>query len=109
MASRPLKRRVHQAIEYDSADAAAPASPPRAAIIQRKKQSPLKKIVLPEIPAPDGWRQVYEEITVMRAKRDAPVDTMGTEALGDRSADPKTFRYDRIVRQCRLTGQQKSV
>jgi endonuclease-3 len=99
------RKRPHQTVEYDAV--AAPAetnvdsdfeSPKKTTTpLARKKQSPLKKFQIPSRDAPEHWERVYDEIVEMRCKRDAPVDSMGTEVLGDRSADPKTFRFQTLV------------
>lgn len=55
--------------------------------------------------APEGWEQQYANIEKMRANRDAVVDTMGAEALPDRS-DPRVFRYQTLV-SLMLSSQTK--
>ena len=33
----------------------------------------------------------------MRSKRDAPVDSQGTEHVSDKNADPAVFRYQTLI------------
>ena len=33
----------------------------------------------------------------MRSKRDAPVDSQGTECVSDKGAEPKVFRYQTLI------------
>lgn len=33
----------------------------------------------------------------MRSKRDAPVDSQGTECVSDKDAEPKVFRYQTLI------------
>jgi len=40
---------------------------------------------------PEHWEEVYNNILLMRAKKDAPVDTMGCERAHDQKASPKVL------------------
>eukprot|EP00002_Diphylleia_rotans_P024201 TRINITY_DN4770_c0_g2_i1.p1 TRINITY_DN4770_c0_g2~~TRINITY_DN4770_c0_g2_i1.p1 ORF type:complete len:284 (-),score=55.96 TRINITY_DN4770_c0_g2_i1:55-906(-) len=56
--------------------------------------------------APQNWQKVWDLITEMRSKKDAPVDNMGCDKLHDGSADEKTQRYQ-ILTALMLSSQTK--
>lgn len=47
--------------------------------------------------APRNWEQVLNNIRVMRAVRDAPVDRLGCEVLADPAAPPEVQRFHVLV------------
>lgn len=51
----------------------------------------------PDPRLPTHWREHYDNIKTMREGRNAPVDTMGCEALADPDAEPKVQRYQTLV------------
>uniref|UniRef100_A0A1A9UNU7 Endonuclease III homolog n=1 Tax=Glossina austeni TaxID=7395 RepID=A0A1A9UNU7_GLOAU len=46
---------------------------------------------------PKNWREVLENIRLMRSKDNAPVDTMGCHKCADENADEKTQRFHKLV------------
>jgi endonuclease-3 len=46
---------------------------------------------------PAGWHEIYSLVEELRQDRSAPVDSYGSEALPDKSADPKTYRFQILV------------
>eukprot|EP00736_Rhodelphis_marinus_P004376 Rmarinus@m.1709 len=46
---------------------------------------------------PANWEQVYKLVEKMREKKDAPVDTMGTEALGEQKVCPEVRAFQHLV------------
>ena len=57
---------------------------------------------------PENWRQVFELIRQMRQTQDAPVDTMGCDALAnlDQALTPKEQRFQVLV-SLMLSAQTK--
>ncbi|XP_076439580.1 endonuclease III-like protein 1 [Babylonia areolata] len=55
---------------------------------------------------PPLWQEQLANIFEMRKFRDAPVDTMGCDIIGDREASPKTFRYQ-VLLSLMLSSQTK--
>ncbi|KAL8587456.1 Endonuclease III-like protein 1 [Nucella lapillus] len=55
---------------------------------------------------PPLWQEQLANIVEMRKFRDAPVDTMGCDVIGDRGASPKTFRYQ-VLLSLMLSSQTK--
>ena len=43
---------------------------------------------------PNGWRETLDYIREMRKEKDAPVDSMGAEKIGDRDAAPEVVDGD---------------
>ena len=53
---------------------------------------------------PIDWKMQLKNIEKMREKRDAPVDSMGCEAIADGKADVKVFnRFCKIIRGCYIS------
>uniref|UniRef100_A0A1B0BLX9 Endonuclease III homolog n=1 Tax=Glossina palpalis gambiensis TaxID=67801 RepID=A0A1B0BLX9_9MUSC len=46
---------------------------------------------------PKDWREILENIRLMRSKDNAPVDTMGCHKCADENADEKTQRFHKLV------------
>ena len=69
---------------------------------KKRKQSPsskqlkAKKSVMNTTP-PTGWQEIYTLVEELRQDRSAPVDSDGSEALPDKSADPKTWRFQVLI------------
>ncbi|KAL0088333.1 DNA glycosylase [Phycomyces blakesleeanus] len=61
-----------------------------------KKKVSVKQEVLNGV-APTNWRIVFDRIKAYRKITEAPVDTMGCERLGDRTASPETYRFQTLV------------
>ncbi|XP_014668158.1 PREDICTED: endonuclease III-like protein 1 [Priapulus caudatus] len=55
---------------------------------------------------PANWQQQLANMREMRKNRDAPVDSMGAEALPDKFAPPEVFRYQVLV-SLMLSSQTK--
>jgi len=47
--------------------------------------------------APKDWEKVWEGVSERRARKDAPVDTMGCEVLAEEDAEPKVRRYHTLI------------
>eukprot|EP01117_Protostelium_nocturnum_P009547 TRINITY_DN3405_c1_g1_i1.p1 TRINITY_DN3405_c1_g1~~TRINITY_DN3405_c1_g1_i1.p1 ORF type:complete len:427 (-),score=128.08 TRINITY_DN3405_c1_g1_i1:853-1950(-) len=64
-----------------------------------KKKGIYKKVALSNAKkeAPEGWKEVWDLIWDMRKERNAPVDSMGSASLADRTADPKSYRYQTLL------------
>ncbi|CAK5263961.1 unnamed protein product [Mycena citricolor] len=56
----------------------------------RSTPTKAKKALAKPDPEPEKWREVYDAITEMRSKRDAPVDTMGCHTAQRCETDPRT-------------------
>ena len=46
---------------------------------------------------PKGWRGIYDLIIELRSQRDAPVDTMGAEALPEKNVPKEVFEYQVLI------------
>ncbi|XP_075147791.1 nth-like DNA glycosylase 1 [Haematobia irritans] len=46
---------------------------------------------------PANWKEILENIRIMRCKDNAPVDTMGCHKCADENADDKTQRFHKLV------------
>lgn len=55
---------------------------------------------------PPLWRKQFDNIVEMRNLRDAPVDIMGCDVIGDRSASPNIYRYH-VLLSLMLSSQTK--
>ncbi|XP_022080218.1 endonuclease III-like protein 1 [Acanthaster planci] len=55
---------------------------------------------------PSHWREMLELIREMRKEKDAPVDSMGAEKIGDHDAEPKVYRYH-VLLSLLLSSQTK--
>jgi len=58
---------------------------------------------------PKGWKKQWEKIESMRESNEAPVDTMGWDELGDKSADknvniPSYFFIDICISDTNCTN-----
>lgn len=64
----------------------------------KKKTSPTKKSKpQQQVSPPTGWQEMYSLVEELRQDRSAPVDSDGSEALPDKSADPKTYRFQILI------------
>ena len=89
---RPAKRaKVEHAADANVEDGAAAAKrntkPPRSKT--PKKQKPIQQFLEKPHPAPEHWEEQYGVIKSMRARLEAPVDTMGCQRAQDGETDPK--------------------
>ncbi len=84
-ASKTLAKTTAASIEVDASKK-----------LKKAKRQPAKKTITAEgdveIHAPARWREVYDVVKEMRAKTQAPVDTMGCETLADEKVSPRV-RY----------------
>ncbi|KAF2357637.1 Helix-hairpin-helix motif [Trinorchestia longiramus] len=76
-----------------------------SAALRSPRKSPSKTSLL-QITPPNAWEQVLTNIRTMRAARDAPVDTMGSEQCGDKRTSPKVHRFHVLV-SLMLSSQTK--
>lgn len=92
-------------IEIPLKEAKPPTSPVK--VTKRKSKdaskSPETKLEKWE---PSNWRQILDNIRVMRASVPAPVDTMGCDQCSDENADEKTRRFH-VLLALMLSSQTK--
>ncbi|KNC46901.1 uncharacterized protein AMSG_03332 [Thecamonas trahens ATCC 50062] len=69
----------------------------KAAATAGKSKQRKKPVATKDDEPPAQWAEVYRRIEEMRAKEDAPVDTMGCERAGDTAAVPEVFRFQTLV------------
>lgn len=103
------RRKKHVSIQYDEQNEKKTSESKS----MKKKNEALKQTSLPfsssqvlKKKIPENWEEVWDGIEQMRKKNIAPVDTLGCSSLADRTADPKTFRYQTLI-SLMLSSQTK--
>lgn len=84
---------------------ATPSSPVKISKRKSKEASKSPETKL-EKWEPNNWRQILENVKIMRANVPAPVDTMGCDKCSDENADEKTRRFH-VLLALMLSSQTK--
>ncbi|KAJ7596644.1 DNA glycosylase [Mycena floridula] len=71
-----------------------------------RKPKPIQQLLATPHAAPERWRETYDQIKAMRARMNAPVDTMGCHQAQFREVEPKNRRYATLV-SLMLSSQTK--
>lgn len=80
------------------------AKRPAASGDSATKRAKKKTVVEP----PEDWRATWDMIVELRHDRSAVVDSMGSEALADKTVDEATFQYQTLV-SLMLSSQTKDI
>ena len=75
----------------------------KSAISRRKSPKKSPTVVTRRNP-PDGWDDIYSLVEELRQDRTAPVDDSGSEALPDKNASPKEYRFQLLI--CLMLSSQ---
>jgi endonuclease-3 len=108
--STTTRRKVKGAVPVTpEATISSSSSPTKKAPSTKEKKKRISKKPPPVARSPPaGWQAIYSLVEELRHDRSAPVDTDGSEALPDKSADPKTYRFQILV-ALMLSSQTKDV
>jgi endonuclease-3 len=72
---------------------------------KKRKKTPTAAPV-PQMRAPDHWREIYSLVVELRQDRTSPCDHSGCEALPSRSGTPRDFRFQALM-SLMLSSQTK--